>query len=340
MEIEMTCPVKSHQCDFAVLAVLKLIGSILVPLAAFAAVMRVGAASKLLPSPRPALDMDRAILIHQAEASRSKHEADLLLIGDSSCLMDVSAPQLSAALAGGHHALNLGTLSYLDLSSYASILREYLRVNPGRVSTVVLLMHPEALRRAGPEEYHVEMLDRYYAAEDFCEPSASRMSCWMGGAIFKGRVLSRWVPIPLEGVYGQKYGFTSGLWNYLSTHDGSAVDPRKYDRSTVQGNAEYHLSPRLERTSQTFRSAVPNGARLAVGITPAPENFVKSDFSQRHAEMLNQWSAWVRADAVLADLPQTMPADLFASTTHLNEAGQSVFTAKLASLIAALPPKQ
>ena len=36
-----------------------------------------------------------------AEASRRSHEADLLLIGDSSCLMNVSAVELGEALPPG-----------------------------------------------------------------------------------------------------------------------------------------------------------------------------------------------------------------------------------------------
>ena len=320
---------RSHNYEFAPFEILTLLGSIVLPVGLFAAAMQLGAATNVLPAPRPALDIDRTMLLHQAEASRCKHAAGILLIGDSSCLMDVSAPQLGAALPGGHRALNLGTLSYLDLSSYASILRQYLAVNPGGIRTIILLMHPEALRRAAPEEHYLEILEHYYAGTDYCEPSASRIECWMGGAIFKGRLQSRGVPIPLEGAYAQKYGFTSDLWDYLSRHDGSAIDPRKFDRSTARGNAEYQLSPRLERGSQTFRGVVPESVQIFVGITPVPESFVEANYRQRYPEMLNKWSAWLRAARALADLPPTMPDNLFASTTHLNEAGQKLYTEAL-----------
>ena len=118
--------------------------------------MHGAAALRLLLAPRPALDTDRTILIHQVEASRARQEAEVVLIGDSSCLMDISARQLGQGL--GRPVLKLGTLSYLDLNAYALLVREYARANPGRLREVVLLMHPEALRRASPEPYYVQTL--------------------------------------------------------------------------------------------------------------------------------------------------------------------------------------
>jgi hypothetical protein len=46
-----------------------------------------------------------------------------------------------------------------------------------------------------------------------------------------------------------------------------------------------------------------------------------------------QWAIWLEADGVLNDLPITLPASLFASTTHLTETGTREFTARLAELI-------
>ncbi|MBI4659349.1 MAG: hypothetical protein HY735_10960 [Verrucomicrobia bacterium] len=331
---------KSHEYEFSLFEVLKLAGAILAPLGMFALAMHLGATANLLPDPRPNLDIDRTILLHQAEASRSKHEADLVLIGDSSCLMDVSAPELAAALPGHHRVLNLGTLSYLDLPAYASMLRHYTAANPNQLKILVLLMHPEALRRLAPEEHHVEMLNRHYSGADYCGPVSSPMICWIGGPIFKGRLLSRLIPVPLAGAYGWKYGFTADLWEYLSAHDGSAVDPGKFDRATAKGNSEYSASLRLEAASRTFRAAVPTGVRLMVGMTPAPESFVPPTHGERYREMLSRWSQWLAADAALAGLPPTLPDDLFASTTHLDEAGQRLFTGILAQNLTAQLQRQ
>ena len=143
---------KSHVCEFAPKDLLRLAGLPLLPLALFAVAMHLGAKFHLLPAPRPTLDTERAILVHQAEASRSPQDAEVLLLGDSSCLMNLSARQLTEQL--GRPALNLGTFSFLDLNAHALLLREHARANPGRLRAVVLLMHPESLRRLSPEPYY------------------------------------------------------------------------------------------------------------------------------------------------------------------------------------------
>ena len=117
----------------------------------FAAALHAGARFALLPAPRPTLDVDRTVLIHQADASRAPQDAEIVLLGDSSCLMDVAAPLLTRRL--GRPVLNLGTLSYLSLDAYALLLHNCAEANPGRLRAVVLLMHPEALRVAHPDTW-------------------------------------------------------------------------------------------------------------------------------------------------------------------------------------------
>ena len=122
-------------------------------IALFAVLLHLGAALHLLPPPRPTLDIDRTVLLHQAAASQSVQDANLLLLGDSSCLMNVAARPLGVWLPGVT-ALNLGTDSYLDPASYATLLRHYTATNRTPLRAVVLLMHPEALRRAASESRH------------------------------------------------------------------------------------------------------------------------------------------------------------------------------------------
>jgi hypothetical protein len=325
---------KSHEYEFTLRDLVPLIAMPLIPLALFAVVMHVGASMAMLPKPRPTLDTDRTILFHQAEASRSQHDANLVIIGDSSSLMDVSAPTLQTALPSGNRTLSLGTLSYLDLHAYASILKHYLAANPGRLRHVVLLLHPEALRRVAPTEYHVNALNHYYAGEDFCDPSIGPFLCWVGGEIFRGRILSRTVPSPLGGHYGKSYGFSADLWRYLSQNQGSAVDPGKFDPKEALGNAEYRLSKQLEAASKEFKAEMPAGVKLSVGITPTPESFVPPGFDQKHKEMLRDWNVWLQADVILSELPATLPDRLFAGTAHLSAEGQRLYTDLLARVLA------
>jgi hypothetical protein len=319
---------KSHFCEFTPKDLLRLAGLPVLPLALFAIAMHLGAKSHLLPAPRPTLDTERTILIHQAEASRAAQDAELLLLGDSSCLMNVSARQLTEQL--GCPTLNLGTFSFLDLNAHALLLRNYTKTNPGRLRAVVLLMHPESLRRLGPESYYVRALTNYLVGLDHCqtETFAGRASCLLGVDAFNSRVLSRALPIALPGAYGRRYGFTHDLEGFLARDRGSAIDP---DTRPFEGNAEYRLTPSLERASKGFRTTVPSGVKLLVGITPSPERFAGPRYAQLHTDLLRQWSQWLQADAALTNLPPALPDNSFARTTHLKETVISRYTGHLAN---------
>jgi len=321
---------KSHVCEFAIKDLLRLAGLPLLPLAVFAVAMQLGAKFHLLPTPRPALDTERTILIHQAEASRSLQDAEVLLLGDSSCLMDVSARQLTEQL--GRPVLNLGTFSFLDLNAHALLLREYARANAGRLRAVVLLMHPESLRRLSAEPYYNSVLTNFLSGHDHCQTATAseRASCLLGVEIFQGRILARALPVPLPGAYGRRYGFTSDLETFLARERGSAIDP---DSKPFEGSAEYRLAPTLERASKSFRAAVPPGVKLLVAITPAPEHFAGPRYPQLHAELLRQWSQWLQADAALTNLPPALPEDSFVRTTHLKESVIPRYTEQLAGAL-------
>jgi hypothetical protein len=319
---------RSHSYDFRCKDLARVIGPPLVAMSLFAALAHGLTALHVLPPPRPTLDTDRTILVHQVEASRSPQAAEVVLIGDSSCLMDVSAPALGRRL--GHPALNLGTLSYLDLKAYGALVQECARANPGRLRVLVLLLHPEALRRASPESYYVGLL------QDLLKQKVSRANGDLHGEVvallglgyFRDCCLARVLPVPLAGAFGCRYGFTTDLDKYLTLHGGSLVEP---ETKPFGGNAEYRLAASLQNAGRAFRAAVPPGCKLVAGITPAPEEFVRPTYRQDYPAMLEQWSQWLRADAALRGLPATLPGRYFAKTTHLNEGGMAVYTSLVAS---------
>ena len=321
---------KSHNCEFELKDLLWLVGSPLLPLVMFALIMHGGAGLHLLPSPRPTLDTDRTLLIHQAEASRAPHDAEVLLLGDSACLMDVSAKQLAASL--DRPVLNLGTLSYLDPAAYALLLRQYSTANPGRLKAIVLLMHPEALRRGASEPYHLGVLTNFLSGRDHfrTETFEAKFYGLLGVDTFKGRVLGRMLPSPLGGAYGRYYGFSDDLEKFLTANHGSAFDP---DQVPLTGSAEYRVSPVLEKATREFKSAVPPGVKLFVGLTPVPGRFAGPGFPQQQPELLRQWGQWLGADALLDDLPATLPDENFARTTHLKPPAVTSYTESVSASI-------
>ncbi len=328
--------VKSHTCDFPPKAIAPLLLWPLLPLLLFAAAMHLGAQWRLLPAPRPALDTDRSILLHQADAARSGQRAEIILLGDSSCLMNVSARQLGQALR--RPVLNLATFSFLDLQAQAILLREYTQAHPGQPFTLVLLMHHDTLRRLGSEPYYLAALTNYLARLD--QPAAgfaAQANHTLGFDFFKSRLLSRALPIALPGTYGVRYGFTHDLENHLLREHGSTIDP---DPQPITGRPEYRLAATLEKTSRAFRTAVPAGTTLLVGISPVPEKLASPRHAELHAAHLRQWSQWLAPALPLTSLPPTLPDSSFTRATHLREAAIPDYTSSLASGIAPLLPQQ
>lgn len=320
---------KSHTCEFTAKALAPLIAWPCVVVVAFAMFMHIGANLRLLPAPRPSLDTERTVLLHQADTAQSANDAEIILLGDSSCLMNVSARQLGTEL--GRRVLNLGTFSFLDVNAHASMLRQYAQANPGKLRTVVLLMHAESLRRLSAEPYYVETLENFWVGQDqsITETIAGQFNRTLGVDIFKGRLLSRALPLPLGGAYGRRYGFTRDLESALTAESGSVIDP---DPQPLTGTAEYRLAPTLEKASRNLRSAVPPGVKLFVGITPAPERFAGARYPAQQAAMLRQWAEWLGATA-LTNLPPTLPDANFVRTTHLSEGDIPTYTSSLAKAL-------
>lgn len=324
---------KSHIYQLHFREVVQYVVGPLLPLVALGAVMALLAQARLLPDPKPILDMERTIITHQVEAALSAHPADVILLGDSSCMMNISAPALQEALPGNPPVLNLGTLSYLGLDAYKELLAAALR-NRKPPALVVLLMHPEALRLGESNPYYSEFLTSALEKRVMADPRRSRIYQLAGTDALQARFLSRILPSPLQGEWALHFGFTTDLWHHLDDHQGSAVDPGRFDPAQARGNAEYRLAQSIKAASQQFRAALPDGTQLAVGITPSPKGFVLPSHDALCEAMLRQWSEWLRADLTLTHLPCSLPDEYFASNTHLTPAAAADYTKLLADALA------
>ncbi len=318
---------KSHQTEFRPRDLLRIVGGPVLVAAACAAFLQAMARVGVLPTPRPALDADRTILIHQVDAARTQNP-EIILIGDSSCLMNVAADQLSDALKTS--VLNLGTFSYLDLTAYSALLRENQRRHTPKA--VVLLMHPEGLRRLGSETYQLGILNDYVAGRDNSSTAtaAGAFNAWAAVDIVSGRLIARMMPTPLRGDYGTYYGFTRDLDRFMTRHSGSAFDP---GHEPFKGNAEYRLAPTMEKASRAFRAAIAPQTKLIVGITPVPDGFVRGGFPNVRDQLLQQWTEWLGTTNRLSTLPATLPEDRFARVTHLRPGAVADYTATLADAL-------
>src|SRR5881394_2991355 len=73
-------PNPSHRYEFRSADVLRLLGGSLLPVVGFALAMHAGARWSWWPTPRPALDTERTVLLHQADAARDPGHADVVLV--------------------------------------------------------------------------------------------------------------------------------------------------------------------------------------------------------------------------------------------------------------------
>jgi hypothetical protein len=140
---------QSHTCQLQTKDWAWLLLGPLAALLLLSVLLHLGTWTGKLPPPRSTHDPDETILVHQADASRARSVARLILCGDSSCLMDVEARLLGDLL--GAECLNLGTFSYLDLNAATWLVQEFNKANPGQLACAVVLMHPDPVELpAGP----------------------------------------------------------------------------------------------------------------------------------------------------------------------------------------------
>jgi hypothetical protein len=163
--------------------------------------LRVSQKLDLLPTPPVSLDPDTTVLAHQARASRTRDPAQVVLLGDSTCLVGVDALALSREILRHPRVLSLALFIWLDLNAYGEALSNFAAANPGQVRTVVLLLAPHKLANAGSQPGTLNQWHQYLendAKADWDADSTSwRDRCGIG--LLRQRCLSRWLATPLRG---------------------------------------------------------------------------------------------------------------------------------------------
>ena len=316
-------------------ALIKLLGLPLAGLCAVSLSLWASTWSDFLPSPRATWDMDRTILATKTDMARETPTADLVLIGDSSCMMNINTELLQAEL--DLSILNLGTLSFLDLPSIYEFLQELPPSSGSIPKAVVWLTHPEFLRRHSPSPIHVEWLNSYREGADFSYRSGTQVSLpfILGSHLAEGRILA-WLPRPLSGAFRNQYGFNLNLEAYLRNHHGAAIDPRELSDEDLRGSTDYRLSKTNREAAQDIANSWNRESVVIVGLTPVPESFGGRRINSIYDEMLNTWKESLSADHALSELPATYQDAYFATKTHLNREGARIFTSTLAEALTSI----
>ncbi len=327
---------RSHHCQFTAVQAIRYLLAPFLWIVLFASVVhlvaRLGSASHGYPSASVA----NVVLLHQWESSARISPVDLICLGDSSCLMDVNPRQMSRALSktADCSVLNLGTLSLVTMDSFAEMVQRSAAANPDRLQNVLLLVHPEMLRNAGKKSTMFLNEDLVYDSLA-CRTETVRESlvCLAGLDKLDKLMVRKIVPQPLPNNFGTYFGFVSVMHRHMDFTGGSAVDPSTFKNDQKTG-VSYSADSDVLEASRRFRLKMPANIRLTLGLTPIPAVYVKSGYREEYRAMLEAWSEAIKPDAVLRDLPPTLPGTYFATHTHLNPIGARVFTKLLANSFA------
>ena len=270
----------------------------------------------------PSKGAEEVIVEHQNEAAKRVQKCDVILAGDSSCLMNVAADRLQRMGA----VLNLGTLSIMPLSSFGQLVAAHRAGNPGQPEYVVLLIHPEMLSSESSSEGSTTLSGDPTENED--EKSMRRDVLTFTGILpaFEAG-LGRFVPAGLPGRYGSFYGFAGTLRDYLREHRGSAIDPTPIN-PTKYSPQEYGFSAAFRGEAEKFRGLIPADCKLLVGLSPIPKSAAPEKYEEWRQTTLAELATLLKADGIL-HTPGILPAQVLATATHLRLEYTDNFAEKL-----------
>ena len=192
----------------------------LVALACVAGLLKAGHKLGWLLAAPVALDPEVTVLVHQSLASRAAPPAEIVLVGDSTCLTGVDAQELSNQLPGRPRVLSLALFIWLDLEVYGEAVADFASAHPVQVRTVVLLVTPAKLGGMGESYGGRTMWQEVHQARRPSElpdqPGGERD--WLGAQLLRRRILSHGLATPQHGTGASFFGFSSEIDAYMTEH--------------------------------------------------------------------------------------------------------------------------
>jgi hypothetical protein len=347
---------RSHTYELTWRDWIRALGPIALALAALAALAHLVLGYKAAEVQRAPATLDDIIVTAKAKAEHQARAAQILFVGDSSCLMDVSAREWRH-ISEAPPCWNLGTLSTLGLAKFRQFLEANLPLNefssPGQskqLPTVILLISPEMVRTGGAipsHELHHRPSRRLRQKETVFNPASCLAEFYtlIGASLVRADLADRLLTLPLASHWGEFYGFLPAAGEYIQTHLGCAVDPSTRDETPAAPplNAR-ELSVGFRQQCAVFRRGLPHSLKLAVGLTPIPRSEADSHYPDVWQQIAIQMKQALEADVALTNLPPALGDHYFSSSTHLNEAGAREFTHHLhralreAGILGSAPP--
>jgi hypothetical protein len=271
----------------------------------------------------PPEDIESIVIQRQFERSKSLPQVDVLLIGDSSALMDVDVTALEERL--GQRVESLATVGFVGPAGYAHLLERY--ATGGRhLPTVVLLMHGYSLSLA-ESVFQTMGFERMVLTD---QPRLRERRFKAAQRTLADALVRPVVSIPLPGLFAKAYGWREDLVAAIDAGHGSLTDPNTLSKrgTGYEFSVSDAVANRLGQLGQTLATLHPD--RLLFAITPLPEDDVGPSTLSSRAQAAARVASLLGTQATMLDgLPPMMSRQSFASPTHLAASGRESFTTVL-----------
>lgn len=282
--------------------------------------------SGLLPEEAYLSNPDSAIISTKALLASRSPGKPIAFVGDSSCLINIDIPTLKNH---GIDAVNLGTLSYLSIDSFGRLAHRFCEGKPS--PEIILVVHPECLRLAESSAEHRAILESAMSIQG--SPVEGLNGNRFQRETFDGlrnRFLDRWIPTPLRGRMGSRYGFTGDLRSRLLATGGTMEETATFDPGSPHGSAEYRLAPRIRGECEAFRALLPKGVRVRLIVSPIPQSHALKSHQGTVSQIQKNVGSWLDAGSPGFSMPTVLPDSEFGTVTHLLPHSSKTYSESLA----------
>jgi hypothetical protein len=264
-------------------------------------------------------------------------DVDVLFVGDSSCLMNIIPEVVSDAL-GGARVESLCTVGMAGPRGYAHVLERFF-LRGRRAGTVVLAVHGGPLNRPpGWNDFEDVVATGGIGAA--LPPDMLAGIRKKAASLFRGVI----EPVP-QGWYGVVYGSDRRMRDYIRSHHGSLMDPRRSSDDKLPGTPEngrfrYVVSEAMRDALRSWAARRPRFGtdRVLLLISPSPQSLSDSETRvSRGAALATVIDILALSTEDVIPAVETLPASQFASVTHLNMGARQAYSRALGDSLARMP---
>lgn len=287
--------------------------------------------------------VEHLIVMEQVKRSATLPAAEIVFLGDSSCLMGIDALAVERAL-DLHPVESFCSLGWVGPAGYGQMLAGLIdRNTPPKV--LVLMFHPIAFRREPNWDYWSALVDNWERPK---KPALGFPRSALDFLAFEW--LTRLIYSPLPGAYALYYGSEGSFRSMIRARHGSAVDPstglnvsslrdlRAVPTPPTGKPADFNWNQPYQDSLRTLAEAIKKlgpQTRTYLVVSPVPDWSFPPGTEGKRIQREEQIAAalGITRENILAT-PDKMFGAYFSGYTHLNRWGQSVFTKALIKAIA------